>query len=219
MGWLTMARFYRPFYYNMIDHPFGRKLVKRLWLIILGALVAVSVTITRNSFFPWNNTGSSVVNKAVYLDNIDDTAITQSLPSLASRYAERDYLEVFLPYLGVHDDRIITHLFPELPPALQGSFAIDGPVNMWSARNQDVNNDALLVAHRAIHRLYLNDSLLTDVPWLFYKHPEREQQGLLYDLPVYNLPRGRHTLRFENHELSFSDSLYWDTKVEIMFVR
>lgn len=219
MGWLTLARFYRAFYYNMIDHPFGRKLVKRLWLIIFGTLLAASITIIRNPFFPTSNTSSSVVNETVYLDNVINSRLTQSLPSLASRYAERDYLEIFLPYLGTDDDRVINHLFPELTPALDGSFAIDGPVNLWSGRNLDVNNDALLVAHQAIHRLYLNDSLLTDVPWLFYDHPKREQQGLLYDLPVYDLPRGRHTLRFEDYQLSFSDSLYWETKVEIMFVR
>jgi hypothetical protein len=181
--------------------------------------MVVSVTIIRNPFFPTSNTSSSVVNEVVYLDNVTNSRLTQSLPSLASRYAERDYLEIFLPYLGVDDDRVINQLFPELAPALEGSFAIDGPVNLWSGRNLDVNNDALLVAHQAIHRLYLNDSLLTDVPWLFYDHPDREQQGLLYDLPVYDLPRGRHTLRFEDYQLSFSDSLYWETKVEIMFVR
>jgi hypothetical protein len=219
MGWITLARFYRPFYYNMIDHPFGRKLVKRLWLIIFGGMMVVSITIISNPFFPWDNRSSSVINKAVYLDNAANTGIAQSLPSIASRYAERDYLEVFSPYLGVKDDPIIAHLFPDLAPALEGSFAIDGPINMWSARNASVNIDSLLLAHRAIHRLYLNDSLLTDVPWKFYEHPVREQQGLLYDLPVYNLPRGRYTLRFENYELSFSDSLYWETTTEILFVR
>jgi hypothetical protein len=121
--------------------------------------------------------------------------------------------------LGVRDDPAIIHLFPNLGPALTGSFAIEGPINLWNANNPKVNNDSLLMAHRAIHRLYLNDSLLTDVPWQFYNHPVREQQGLLYDLPVYDLPRGRYTLRFQEYNLSYSDSLYWDNRVEIMFVR
>ncbi len=219
MGWITLARFYRPFYYNMIDHPFGRKLVKRLWLIIFGTMLATSVTIIRNPFYPTSKTINSVVNEAVYLDNVAVEEISHSLPSLASRYAERDYLEIFVPYLGVQNDRTIIHLFPDLAPALKGSFAIDGPINMWSARNRSVNNDSLLVAQRAIHRLYLNDSLLADVPWQFYEHPVREQQGLLYDLPVYDLPRGRYTLRFEEYTLSYPDSLYWDKKAEILFVR
>lgn len=219
MGWLTLARFYRPFYYNMIDHPFGRKLVKRLWLIIFGTMLAASVTIIRNPFFPTSRTTTSIVDQAVYLDNVAAENINMSRPSLASRYAERDYLEVFIPYLGVQDDPVITHLFPDLRPALKGSIAIDGPINLWSARNPSVNNDSLLVAHRAINRLYLNDSLLNDVPWQFYEHPVREQQGLLYDLPVYNLPRGRYSLRFEKYKLSYSDSLYWNTEAEILFVR
>lgn len=94
-----------------------------------------------------------------------------------------------------------------------------GGLNLWSARNYAANNDSLLLAQQAMHRVYLNDSLLTDVPWRFYEHPLREQQGLLYDLPVYDLPRGRYILRFERYRLNDADSLYWKTWAEVSFLR
>ena len=74
-------------------------------------------------------------------------------------------------------------------------------------------------ARRSIHRLYLNDSLLTDVNWRFYHHPQRTQPGLSYDRPVYTLPRGEHELRFDAYVLIAPDSLYWTTKTTITFMR
>ncbi len=70
-----MARFYRPFYYNMIDHPFGRKLVKWLWLIIFGGLLAASITIVRFPYFPVSNSSEAVVVANQYLDVVPESEI------------------------------------------------------------------------------------------------------------------------------------------------
>ncbi len=219
MGWLTLARFYRPFYYNMIDHPFGRKLVKWLWLIIFGSLFAASITIVRYPYFPYSDSSATVATAGTYLDKVPVEEIKLNSPSLGSRYASEDYLEVFIPYLGAADDRVIQQLYPNMAPALTGSFAVDGPVNLWSARNPGFSADSLLLAHQALHRLYLNDSLITDIDWQFYEHPLRRQKGLLYDLPVYALPRGKHLLRFDRYQLNARDSLYWQQQEKILFVR
>lgn len=219
MGWLTLARIYRPFYYNLIDHPFGRKLVKRLWIIILVAMIGVSVSITRFPYFPHEKTDASIISPSHYLDEDKPEGFASANPSLASRYAERDYLEIFIPYRPVAHDRQILHLYPSLRKAHGADFAIDGPLHLYHSENPDVSNDSLLMAHRSLHQLYLNDSLLTDVPWQFYEHPLRDQPGLRYDLPVYDLPRGKHTLVFKNYILTQSDSLYWEENATITFLR
>lgn len=220
LGIVTLARIYRPFYYNLIDHPFGRKLVKRLWLIVIAGMVLASISVVRYDYFPNDDSGKQSLTSGVYLDRVvgkDNFNVKR--PSLASRYADRDYLEVFIPYLAASNDRVIKHLYPEMTSAHSTTFAIDGPVNLWKSDNPEVDPDSLLLAHRSIHRLYLNDSLLTDVNWRFYDHPLREQPGLSYDLPVYDLPRGEHELRFENYILNAADSLYWKPKATITFLR
>jgi hypothetical protein len=59
MGWVTFARFYRPFYYNLIA-PFGRKLVKRMWIVVLRALIIISIV--RYDYFPTENKGQSIIH-------------------------------------------------------------------------------------------------------------------------------------------------------------
>lgn len=219
MGVITLARAYRPFYYNLIDHPFGRRLVKWLWVIIFGSLIMVSISITRYTYYPTTEVAGSVINPDYYLDEGEGRNFSVARPSIASRYAERDYLAVFIPYQPVAHDRFIEYLYPGLAAARSSDFAIDGPVHLWNSQNAEVNNDSLLIAHRSLHRLYLNDSLLTNVPWRFYQHPARKQPGLRYDLPVYDLPRGEHELRFEGCVLTMTDSLYWREEALISIVR
>ncbi|MEM1359795.1 MAG: hypothetical protein AAGF89_16440, partial [Bacteroidota bacterium] len=203
MGWITLAFFYRPFYYNLIDHSLGRNLVKRLWLIILAGLIVISITIVRFEYFPTDSTGASILSQGYYEDRYGpDTSIPFTSPSIASRYAQEDYLQIFLPYLVVSNDRALQYLYPKLTKAHTSTFAIDGPLHLWDSENGEVNNDSLLLAHRSLHRLYLNDSLLPNVNWRFYRHPERNQPGLVYDLPVYDLPRGEHLLRFDDQMLN-----------------
>ena len=90
--------------------------------------------------------------------------------------------------------------------------------------------DSTLQALSSIHRVYLNDSLITDVKWRFYDHPVREQPGLLYDLPAYDLPRGEYLLRIEDQTVGrtenrdeitqkYRDSTYWQEWITIPFVR
>lgn len=220
MGWMTLAFFYRPFYYNLIDHSFGRTLVRWLWLILLTGMIIVSITVVRYEYFPTDSTGSSILTPGLYEDRYEpENGISFMHPSLASRYAKDDYLQVFIPYRVASDDRSLQHLFPKLTKAHTTTFAIDGPLHVWHSENGAVNNDSLLLAHRSLHRLYLNDSLLPKVNWRFYQHPLREQPGLVYDLPVYDLPRGEHLLRFDDQVLNSRDSLYWETKATIPFLR
>ncbi len=219
MGWLTLASLYRPIYYNLIDHPFGRKLVKRLWLVIFLGLVGGSTSIVRFPFFPHTTAGASLITSSHYLDEDSIQGLAFGSPSIASRYAEKDYLEVFIPYRPGAHDRFINHLYPSLSKAHRSDFAINGPIHLYHSENAKVDNDSLLMAHRSLHQLYLNDSLIAEVPWKFYSHPKRNQPGLRYDLPVYDLPRGEHQLTLEGYILTQSDSLYWGTRTVISFLR
>lgn len=78
--------------------------------------------------------------------------------------------------------------------------------------------DSTLVALASIYRLYLKDSLIREVPWRFYMHPLREQPGLLYAIPVYDLPRGEYVLRLEQQRIR-RDSLCWGDVGVVSFLR
>ncbi len=217
LGWITLARFYRPFYYNLIDHPFGRKLVR---LVIPGIFIAtllIDLEVGRNQFFPTSTAGANALSAGVYLDRDEFSKPYFELPSLQSRIAVADYLEIFIPYLGRDHDPAIRDKFPDLPTSTLRSVGIDG---LLSVEDESISIDTLLPAHVGIHRLYLNDSLLQNVPWKFYHHPLRDQPGLLYELPVYDLPRGEHCLTFEVYQkISRRAGFDWEEWRTICFLR
>jgi hypothetical protein len=221
MGWVTLARFYRPFYYNLIDLPFGRKLVRWLWVIILAGLCVSSLVLVRNIYFPLQNRdGADRVNPGNYEENFiarpgfDAETVIQA--TIGERILTRDYLDVFVPYIGQMDNRRIEKKFPGLEPARIHSFVLEGVVEIGDQENDKADMDSLLLAFTSGFQLYVDDSLIVAPSWRFYHHPKREQPGLLYTMPTHQLDRGEHLLKIRKERV-VSDSLVWRDNAFIYF--
>lgn len=231
LGWVTLAHLYRPFYYNIIDDPFGKRLVRIYLLLAFLAVFSTSFTFTPFPHFSYSLRQPGVINAGSYIDIDEDLARSQNNyrhPSLGSRFAKEDYLEVFVPNHSSRHRNILRHRFPALRPLTPSTLNFMDFSDYQNVSDEQV--DSTLQALSAIHRVYLDDSLIRDVNWKFYKHPVREQPGLLYDLPVYNLPRGEHLLRIEDQNLTrrkrrdkknqqHRDSTYWQEWITISFMR
>lgn len=221
MGWVTLARFYRPFYYNLIDLPFGRKLVRWLWLVILGGLFLSSVVLVRNIYFPVSGAaGADRVNADNYEENfvarpgIEIEKVVQS--TIGERILTKDYLDVFVPYIAQMDNRRMEKKFPEMEPGRVHSFVFEGIVGIGDQENDKANMDSLLLALSSGLQLYVDDSLVLNPSWRFYDHPVREQPGLLYTMPTHRLNRGEHLLKIRKERV-VSDSLVWRDNALIYF--
>ena len=219
LSWVTLARLYRPFYYNIIDHRFGRRLIRVYLLAAFVGFWGLTITFRPFPYFNYTNDQDHSVYLPNYVDQYDrdrgETYMTNR-PSIGSRFAREDYLEVFLPHVSRKHRRAFRKLFPDLQPLTPSSWYFN--VDQDNTDHPQARIDSTLMALDAIHRVYLNDSLLTDIPWKFYEHPVREQPGLLFDLPVYDLPRGEHTLRIEEYVLYRGDML-WRPWARISFMR
>ena len=117
---ITLSFIYRPLYYNLIDNKFGRKVV--LFLIPYGLLFFIynNIFIETHKYLP-SYALNQTIDTNFYDDTWDQNTFLQqaSLPSLQ---IEKNYLEVFLPYLSTADDPIIKNLCPDLIPAETGVF-------------------------------------------------------------------------------------------------
>lgn len=219
LGWITLARLYRPIYYNIIDNPFGKRLVAVYALVAFLITVATGLELTPFSYFSYANRKAGVVHTGNYVDSGDFKNPKEAnfrFPSLGSRFAREDYLEVFMPNNYDRYKKVLKERFPELRLLAPASVSFIGKVRLQDTPEEKI--DSTLSALSAIHRVYLNDSLLTDVRWRFYNHPVRMQPGLLYDLPVYDLPRGEYLVRFEGQRYR-RDSLYWEEMSTVSFMR
>lgn len=219
LGWITLARLYRPIYYNIIDNRFGKRLVGVYVLVAFLLTVATAFQLTPFTHFSYAIRKAGVIHPGNY---VDEGTFDQSLdmnfrfPSLGSRFPTGDYQEVFVPSNSKYNKAILKKRFPDLRPLAPSSISFVGKIRLQDTPKEKI--DSTLQALGAIHRVYLNDSLLTDVRWQFYQHPVREQPGLLYDLPVYDLARGEHWVRIEGQRFR-SDSMYWQEMSTISFMR
>lgn len=220
MGWLTLARFYRPLYYNLIDQGFGRKIARFLPVFIVGILAAVSVSVVKYSYFPqYPRDGEVWIDHLNYDDTRIEPLTGQSWrTSLNSKYVENNYVEVFVPYLPVQDDEVIKRKFPDLAPARYRGIKLNGAINLGNSYNEAAQYDSLLLALTGSQRLFLNDSLLNEVQPRFHFHEKRLQPGLLYMLPTHDLRIGEHQVRVEKERIR-ADTLYWSGRLNIHFYK
>jgi hypothetical protein len=218
LGWVTLARLYRPFYYNIIDNPFGKKLVRVYSAITFVGIILTTLQVTPFEHFTYSRNVHGVINADQYLENNGrdvQNSLSQQNLSLASRYASEDYLELFLPLFESKIEDALKQGFPELRPLSESSI---GFMNRMMSNQDSAQVDSTLSALSAIHQVFLNDSLITDVPWRFYEHPIRKQPGLRYDIPVYDLARGEYWIRVESQTMK-NGTLQWQQIAYISFLR
>lgn len=213
MGWLTLARFYRPLYYNLIDNRFGKKLAMSIPVIFILILVASSLKQIKYAYYPaFSQTGETLVSNNRYDDSFIDPVSRAWSISLASKYVRNNYVEAFVPYIPINDDSLIEYLSPELVPSRLVGTKLEGTVNLGTQYNREADNAALLEALSGLRRIYVNDSLMELKP-RFHRHLEREQPGLLYLIPAHDLPNGEHKLRFDRKQFNNDPESYNEGRV------
>lgn len=219
MGWVTLARFYRPLYYNLIDNRFGRKLAIALPIVIFGILIVVSIHQVNYAYFP-----AMVGNGQVWLDsdNYDDedpNLYNQVWRmSLASRYPVNNYVRAFIPYRPVKDDPIIKKINPDLKVSQYVGTKLNGAFSVGKRVNQDADYPQMLKTLSQLYQFYINDSLQVDLRPHFHYHTNRGQPGLEYMIPTHDLPPGQHQLLVRSRFIT-EDSLRWSNGRTIYFYK
>ena len=188
-GIFTLAFVYRPIYYNMVDNKFGRKVILFLIPYFTVITLATGLIFETHAYLPGNRALQSITN-----DYYDDT-VNNKRPalsaSISSKFIKNGFTPLYLPYVARADDEVIQAICPELIPAKTGVF--------FFFRNDPAsyNMDAVeaLKCHSQRFKIYVNDSLLSNLKYRFHEHPVRENIGLLTMLDVGYLPRGEHAIK------------------------
>ncbi|MEM6770873.1 MAG: hypothetical protein AAF597_09840 [Bacteroidota bacterium] len=218
MGWVTLARFYRPLYHNLIDDRFGRKLVILLPIIVVGIIVLSSIQPVSYTYHPGNlGNGEEWVYKEYYDDEATGTKNRAWRMSLTSRFARNNYVEVFVPYVPVNDDELLALIDSSMEVAQYTGIILEGGINAGNNINRDADNAALLKAFNGMYNLFLNDSLLNVSP-RFYRHTTRKQPGLLYSIPVHELAVGEHQIRLDRRQYRY-DTLAFNAGINVYFYK
>lgn len=210
MGWVTLARFSRPLYYNLIDNRFGRRLAIGLPVLMLAAVLFSSYEHITHAYYPaYSQQGREIILSGAYDDEGHDTNSRLWRPSLASRYVENNYLQVFIPYLPVNHDEDLQFHYPDLVPARLTGSILRGGLHIGESATNEADNTELREAMSSLWRLSV-DSIRLDVSPRFYKHEQRRQLGLLYMIPTHDLAVGEHELMIQKR-MHLRDTLRFET--------
>ncbi len=190
-SFITLSFVYRALYYNLIDNRYGRKVVLFLIPYALIFTLISSMTFQTQAFLPNYRFNETLGNNS-YDDTWDGNTLMSSA-SLYSKFVDNGYLELYLPYIGRTDDNVIKILCPDIEPAKKGVFFFG---KGDKARNM-MNAAAALDCHSQRFKIYVNDSLFSDVKYRFYDHPQRKNKGLATIFDVSFLNRGEHKLKIE----------------------
>lgn len=190
-SFVTLSFVYRPLYYNLIDNKYGRKVVLFLFPYALILILISTMTIQTQAFLP-NLRFNETLGNNRYDDTWNGTTLINSA-SLQSKFVDNGYLELYLPYVGRTDDNVIKLLCPDLEPAKKGIFFLSN----GDEKRNSMNAEMALDCHSQRFKIYVNDSLLSDLKYRFYDHPKRKNQGLATIFDVNFLNRGEHLLKIE----------------------
>lgn len=186
---VTLSFVYRPLYYNLVDNKYGRKVVLFLIPYSLVFILISSMKFETQAYLP--NRRNNLTQGSDYYDDTWNGTRLLSSASIHSKYVKNGYIELYLPYIGRTDDQVIAVLCPDLQPAKKGIFFF----NSDDEARDKMNANEALDCHSKRFRIYVNDSLHSDINYRFFDHPQRKNKGLSSIFDVSYLDRGEHKLK------------------------
>jgi len=193
-GFITLAVLYRPMYYNLIDNKLGRRAALLLIPYILTVVWLASLRVDSHVWFTTEKNNHEVI-KSHYDDLRADDRLIEAA-SIPSKFVSKGYLELFIRYNPSQDDRILKKKCPDVKPPIEPGihsgfyFDFSGKEDEEQVDFPKLSLDCL----SSLYELRINDSLIQQPNYHFFKHPKHEERGLLSLFDVAYLPRGEHEI-------------------------
>lgn len=207
---ITLSSIYRPIYHNLIDNKLGRRF--GWWLIpyIFIVLFLAGIRVHSHVWFPVEDAEHITYSKSDYADTRDIKKLGRT-PMIASQYIDSDYLEIFIPYIPIFVDSVLGRVCNDFRPNKTTGV---GPIFLLQLTESDTKldlsdksiADSSFVCLQKINRIYLDDSLRTDIDYMLKAREVNQNFGLLGVINISELAPGKHIIRFE--ELRFEKNPY-----------
>lgn len=208
LGIITFARLYRPIYYNLIDHKLGKKLVFIIVPLSLATMALMSLRIYNHSYIPydWPTSSKHTYLSGSYEDN--ESTITSLRPSIRSKIIGNNHIELFVPYSPTNHDETVEYICPDLKPGIFIGPKLRGAMSVGDIGNRESAPEEMLTCMKQLWRVSINDSTYSEVNFRYYKHPKRDQYGLLAIIPIHELDYQEHFIKIDRQRV-YNDSLIW----------
>jgi len=215
-SFITLSSLYRPIYYNLIDHKYGRNLSKLLIPYIFILLLFASFNVEYHPHYPNERNDKNLLQSYNYDDERTNLQTPVNKISLPSKYVSDGFLEIFIKYSGNRHNVVLEKTCPDLKPLREVGVQSDFIVGFNSHKNHTLSSDSSLLCLENLYQITIADSSFTDLKFRFFRYPAYNERGLKTIIDVDYLPRGEHLLKVDFQNI-YNDSLVWETLEKVPF--
>ncbi|MEP5611667.1 MAG: hypothetical protein ABJP45_05425 [Cyclobacteriaceae bacterium] len=208
---ITLAVLSRSIYYYMIS-KFTKKKIRTVYGLV-GAIIVVMVLFDfdQHQYFP-----SAETDRLISINYYDDLRKEHEYidrASIASQYLDEPHFQLFLRYTP-KDNSIAAEHCPDFVPVkdegINWSLSLNTEGGNFTINDQDhagEDFDQLLSCLSAIYEVSVNDSVYQELSYYYYKHPDKDQKGLLTVIPTSEFRDGENLLRIRKIRVIDRDSV------------
>lgn len=212
-SFITLSSLYRPIYYNLIDHKYGRNLAKLLIPYIFIVSIFSSFQVQYHPHYPISVEDPNLLNINHYDD--ERNSIIDKV-SISSKYVSNGFLEAFIRYRGNLHNAVIEKKCPDLQPLRDVGIQSDIIVGWNAHENHNPSSDSSLICVQDLYQITIDDSLFTDLNYHYFRYEGYGERGLKTIIDVDYLPRGEHLLTVDFQNID-NDSLVWEALETVPF--
>ncbi|RMH70639.1 MAG: hypothetical protein D6675_08720 [Gemmatimonadetes bacterium] len=207
---ISLAFIYEAIYYSLISN-LSKKVVG---VILIGYLLVIfsvfNFSYSEFIYYPslGDETTPSVMSKRHYQNFLpNDIPYLLIHPVIQSNIIRDEPVQLFIPYL-VSDNDSLKARCPDAQPFRELGFNSKSKFNIGGKKGEQtgltistnlpshgIENTAMVLDCLAnFYTISVDDSIYTNLPFTFFKHPNHNEPGILTYIPTHQMPKGYHIL-------------------------
>lgn len=205
---ITLSFIYRTIYYTFLSRYHKSHFGLFLFLYIFIIFNIPFFRFNQNIFFP-DNTDTEVYYYRNHYDNLrkaDEPILWASIPT---DRVQQQYVSLFINYQVSNNDairRLCIDYEPSKKKSLISGIRFENGIQISEPKVDEANPVALLNCLSQTYQIYLNDSLLIQPQFFYFRHPNQDEHGIRTMIDTKDLSAGQHQIIIKQWELE-QDSL------------
>ena len=186
----------RPFHYISLTFSTNNLAGKMnialgVYIVLLSSILVLNAKMQHGGIetrqFYGEKSNAFALNPMSY-DNLRPEYRYVTRPSIPSDVIEGKFLKLFIPYPKRLEEKL-------KKVCKEVVLKKEDPVSDF--QHGRLQNEAYLECFERFYQVYVNEELWAKPSWQFYKHPNKEEDGIISYLPTDSLLQGKNVLRIE----------------------
>ena len=197
MSYVTLSIIYRPIYYILVSN-FPKKIISIVLIVYIFIAISVYFNFGFSSdhiYYPGHYRNTYELSNDEYENLRSEKTNVIKTPIIQSDVIEDSYLRLFIPYQVNYNQQLKTRC-PDLKPVME-RFTTSFPLISTSLPAEKSDVEASLNCFSDFYTVSIDDSVYTDIKFLFYRHTNNSEPGIITNIPVDHLSPGFHLLKIK----------------------